>query len=845
MIIGQRIYTRFENGYDKGGNNVKLSHNAEKLWDKLIVGSMEGEYGYSFLSENGISIYTKKDMTAQTREAMIIHSYIFENDESHLLYNDIDKLFVIDKFLKSYEEDYPSFSEASFKASESFGYRSEELSGIDFDILACLCLKAILERTTLSIRLDGDYNRKKALLLQIYLKFPYFLRRLISFSTYEAELDIKLFVVSSFSGRETLYFDCKTGEHSPVEEKYAKRLHHINENMKLYEAFVKEADDNGSFTVEDFERIIEKADIKTGRITLFENAVLNAKKIILSGRYKEPFYKENLQQLILNVAENNKLPELYEVFNSLCDLVKEQGSEELLVTGPVVEWICGCTGAYGLNNGFHNIAKYPSLFEITAKILLHKGRASLSEKNMLDLIKVTFEERHEKLYMLVVTLLEDVLKGTENVSQILELIRNVCGDLYLSIEQDMAVKYPEKLIQFYRDVLLEKAQTSEEILNLSYRYKKMELGDKSDFMSRIAPKYIAYLFDEFSNGNDFTAAQGWKRIKELVRGTDISPYELPLSARFLDKVFIEFRNPACWDEEKWQYLDDEEFYNRLIDSVTIDEKSRDIIKLIKAIKEGILISESGVDYISLLLGKKHKGIFRSKSDIRQCEINEDGEIKRVKVKPSEERKKLIGLIISHASQREQQLEDFDMQLVINYINKDIKRTGCNTEAPDKLDEYVEGSLNNISASSLDYDPIYIQFYNYIFNKSKKSSNPEESQGYKDILNKLYKYAEENKSKYTLLKLDNIKYATSFTRLYMLGIILLYMITATVVRELSPYEYIKGCADTACFMAGGMLVFLYCYMGKGGKLKRRIDTYINISLFAGVWFIWRCILQFIL
>ncbi len=828
MIIGQRIYTRFENGYDQGANGVKLSPRAEKLWDKVTENSMNGEYGYSFYCENGISVYTKKDMTRDTRESLILHSYIFEQDD--LLFENIGKLFSMDKFMQSYEDAYPPFDSEIFVTLEDFQVESKEINRQDFDALSLLCLKAVIEKTTLKVKFEGSYNLKKELLARIYKKFPLFLRKLISFSTYETALDTKIQIVSELNDRDNLFYDCERAEHSPIEEKYIKRLSHIKENEKLYKEFIKKECEHTSFNTDILISVIEKADIATGVINPFEASVHNAKIYIIAGRYKDGFYLELLKELLSDISENNRLSQLYETFDRLIFAYKKgriQGADDKEFIRCMAEY----TVSYVLNKGFMGIADYPALFDFITRCI-HGNLKRGTGEGIKELINLIFEKEFKELYNLIPDMFEILIEEDCHINRVLEIIREHDLELYYKIEADIALKSPEKIQKFYSDVLLNISENSKEILRLKKDYLKLNLKVNNDFLNKLSEKYIGFLFEEFTLSDDFTATEGWEKVEEFTKGTGVSPYDIPVSCRFLDKVFIELENPLTWNKDKWLCLEDSDFYSRLINSVALDEKSRDILKLIKAVKDGVLLSKSQVDYIGLLFGG---GALRTTDKEKNHKENTKSSLS------AKERKQLISLIIQAVKERQADIEDFDLQLIINYVNKDIKRTGFNTEDLEKIENYLNESFDNIGYSALDYDPIYISLYGYFDKKSRKRAGEK----YKEILKKLYNFTEENKSKFTVFKIDNIRYGTRFTRLYMLSLIIAFAVASVLLRRLTSSEYIKGCIDTASFMLSGITVFVFCCYSKGGILKRKIDTGLNVALFVAVWFIFICILQFIL
>ncbi len=825
MIIGQRIYTRFENGYDQGSNEVKLSPNAINIWDKVVENSTEGDYGYSFYHKNGTGVYTKKDMTTDTRESVILHSYIFE--DCQLLYENMGKLFSVDKFMESHEDDYPLFNSESFFALKDFCYDREEIKNIDFDILSALCLQAVTQKTALMVKCEGSYNLKKGILARLYNKFPLFLRELISFSTYENSLDTKIQFISDLKGNEKLFFNCESGEHTFVQEKYIKRFLHIKEHEKLYQKFISTECENKFLDADILNSVIEKADIETGVVNPFEDAVSNLKKYLCAYKHRDSFYLELIKRLTADAESKGELSSLYGIFEKLIGEYKK-GKLQSDEDKELIRCIAKYTVSYVLNKGFIEISSYSMLFDFIVRCI-HSSLKNCSEKKIPELINIIFEKEFKELYKLTPDMFEFLACKDCDINGALKLVREKDEELYYIIERDISLNHPKKIEKFYIDVLLCGAENSDDILKIKNDCLNLNFKESVVFLKALSEKYSEFVFEEFTVTDEFTAMEGWEKVKAFTEDTGISPYDIPVASRFLDKVFLEFNEPLYWDKNKWLYTEDDEFYSRLIDSVVLDEKSRDIIKLIKSVKEGIPLRETGTDYTGLLFGTVTSGASGGeKRDKKYC-LNK------------KERGKLLSLVTEAAKLKDSETPDFDLQLIVNFKNKDIKRNGLNIKDTQKINRYLEESLEKTENSALSYDPIYTALYGYFHKKSKKRAGVQ----YKEAAEKLYGFSKENKSRFTVFKMDNIKYGTCFTRLYMLMLIVLFAVLAAVLRSFTASEYIKGCIDTASFMLSGITVFIFCCYGKGGILKRRIDTGLNVALFVSVWFIFICILQFIL
>ena len=374
MIIGQRVYTRFETGHDIDDNDVSLSQKAVSLWDN-VIGGMQNGYGYSLYFEKGICIYTKKSSVPAERDYNIYHSFIFEGDGVSAVYKNPDKLFSIENFRKNNTDSYSEMNEAIFNELDSFnetGYKSDK---IDYDSLAGLCLCALLNNENVKIKCFGSYDDKKTILLNIYKRFPWFLRDGLSFSTCNIKKEyFNVFITFSeeIEYNDVCYYDCETGEHYEFSEGYTQRVRNMMSNEALYEELGRKYFENGFLPISCLREVIEKVDVKTiPRDEQFsKNAMSYVKKYIDEEKFKEEVYRDHLISLLPVVIENGELSLILDSLNQLALKVRTAYSDYMAEDEFILQWLWNKLYGYFRKNGFSSITGYTDLLLVILEYVI-------------------------------------------------------------------------------------------------------------------------------------------------------------------------------------------------------------------------------------------------------------------------------------------------------------------------------------------------------------------------------------------------------------------------------------------------------------------------------------------
>ncbi|MBE7019822.1 MAG: hypothetical protein E7411_00105 [Ruminococcaceae bacterium] len=861
MNIGQRIYTRFDNGYDSSDNGSKLSSKSVALWEKIRQGISGADYGYSLYNENGVcvySVYDRASFDAATgknigqRETTMFHSYILEDVDSKWLGDNIDRIFSITDFMKNYTSTYPVLDKAAFEGLKPFEGNGEAEALINYEVLSALTLKAILENKTLKIKCSGAYGLKKDIILHLYKCLPDFLKGLLSFSTYKTGYYVPVLFVKNLEYSDSLYYDCDADTYSVVDTEVAMRLKHIRENEPVYKKEIEKTVGKGFCTRDALLKAFEKLDFLSAESKLsVDDKIKILIRLIDNGGYKDPDYCDRLINWGDEIDRAGRLPEIYNSVNSLYGRLEQMSADE---SRKIIKFSSAYFSKIADNckrSGYDTLSEYPFLFENVARHAFSKDGDVGSFDNAIGLCRAVFEKKYKQFYSdsirLIITELKSVNIGDNGVKigiyKLLDCIFRNAPEYSPLAEKTFSAEAPMPVKEYYKDFRLSNAETPLEIIDVKNAFRSLFSDDGIDFYKAAAEKYAQLQYDAFCMGGELTAIECRNSVFEFLSGTGISFYELDAAHPVLRSVFSELGDPLSWDEDRWSYIfNDQSFYKIYTSSNAIEPGYIDIVKLATDIRNKIPLKASDIDYVKLLLPNDKKGKKASKNTFPEFFLKFAGKYG--------------------------DFGDPDLKYLVMFLNGDLRKTDCLNENFDVLCEYIEGAIEGGYSPVISHPAVFKEFFAYVNKGKNKESDKEKIKKYKAIIEKLYSYGVQTvygasdgiekislkkkiKRDIDVYKLENIMTSALKGRVVSFMFIFVFMLISAFVQFMSKGQlvyfkrYIAGCADTASFMLGLFTLAAVYLNGKGSDAKRKIDAGINLTVFILFWVIFRIILSFVL